>query len=256
MRENVKATNGMINFAAISNYSRPLAKVLRMSLKVLPRTMAVPIMQGPLRGKKWIVGSSDHGCWLGSYEFKKQKLFQQMVTRGSVIFDVGANVGFYTLLSSVLTGSEGRVYAFEPLPANAALLRRHVEMNGIRNAVVEELAVSDTCGSAFFEIHPSNAMGKLAESGTLKVKKASLDELVNNGELKPPDVIKIDVEGEELGVLRGAGQVLARFHPKLFLATHGPGVHQDCCEFLTGMGYRLTPIGHENLGESDELLAE
>lgn len=66
--------------------------------------MVVPVLQGSLRGRKWIVGSSNHGCWLGSYEWKKQRLFTRTVSSGDVVFDIGAHVGFYTLLASVLVG--------------------------------------------------------------------------------------------------------------------------------------------------------
>jgi len=81
---------------------------------VIPRSVRVPILQGPLRGKCWIVGSATHGCWLGSYEAVKQSAFAASVKAGGVTYDVGANVGFYTLLASALAGPRGHVFASSP----------------------------------------------------------------------------------------------------------------------------------------------
>src|SRR5579864_334767 len=90
-----KAADSMsirINFSAI-NRSSLLGRILRLPLRLLPRGSVVPILQGPLRGRRWIVGSSTHGCWLGSYENGEQKILQASIRPGSVVYDIGANVG-------------------------------------------------------------------------------------------------------------------------------------------------------------------
>src|SRR4030095_2658449 len=99
-----------------------LGKRLRLPTRFIPSDARVRILQGPLRGKKWIAGSSTHGCWVGSFEYEKQLAFRRAVSRGDVVYDLGAHVGFYTLLPSVLAGEAGHVYSFEPLAANAAIL--------------------------------------------------------------------------------------------------------------------------------------
>jgi len=86
-----------MNWLRISDKSL-FGKVLRFPLRLLPAQTRMPIMQGRLKGKRWIVGSSNHGCWLGSYEFDKQHLFERTITQGSIVFDLGGHVGFYTLL--------------------------------------------------------------------------------------------------------------------------------------------------------------
>lgn len=68
-----------VNFSAVSS-DRWLGQVMRWPLRLIPRSVAVPIVQGPLRGKRWVVGSSTHGCWLGSYEYVKRRLFEQHVS--------------------------------------------------------------------------------------------------------------------------------------------------------------------------------
>ena len=97
-----------MNFSGISN-KKLLGKLLRFPFRFIPTDMRMPILQGRLKGKKWIVGSSNHGCWLGSYEYEKRLVFEKTVTKGSIVFDIGAHVGFYTLLASVLVGPGGRV---------------------------------------------------------------------------------------------------------------------------------------------------
>ncbi len=204
---------------------------------------------------KWIVGSSNHGCWLGSYEYAKRCAFERVVREGSVVFDIGANVGFYTLLASVLVGARGRVFAFEPLPRNLRYLKEHLQINGIRNVSVIEGAVSDCDGVADFEEGRTHSMGRLAPCGRLAVRTVSLDEMMKRGELPPPDCMKIDVEGGEKLVLTGARVLLGNTRPNIFLATHGPGVHQQCCELLGSFGYHLRPIGPNSLEQCDEVFA-
>lgn len=235
-----------MNFSAISNGS-VFGRALRLPLRLIPETAVLPVLQGPLRGKKWIAGSSSHGCWLGSYEYQKQRRFQSSVRPGDVVFDVGANVGFYSLLASVLVGSQGKVYAFEPLPQNLRFLIRHLELNRVGNVSAFETAISDRSGVARFQEARNNSMGKLAESGSLTVNTTTIDELVACGECAPPDLLKIDVEGAELAVLQGARQTLATRRPTLFLATHGQEIHGECCRLLKSLGCTLDSIGEDEV---------
>jgi Met-10+ like-protein len=153
-----------MNFSGISGKTF-LGRLLRYPLKFIPRRMKLPILQGRLRGKRWIAGSSTHGCWLGSYEYDQRILFEQLVAEGSVVFDLGAHVGFYTLLAAVLVGPRGKVYAFEPMPDNIYFLKEHLRLNRITNLTVIDRAVSDSSGVATFVEEPSSAMGHFAALG-------------------------------------------------------------------------------------------
>lgn len=230
-------------------------KILRQPLRLIPAGTHLPILQGRLRGKRWIAGSSIHGCWLGSYELEKQKLFEAEVKRGSVVFDVGANVGFYTMLASVLVGPSGKVFAFEPVPRNIQLLNEHLRLNRITNAKIIEKAVSDTNGQACFDESADTSMGHLDVSGRLNVGTVSIDTLVSEGKVLLPECVKIDVEGGEFRVLTGAKSMLAEAHPRIFLATHGKEIHRQCCEFLRSLDYDLVPIDGQSLEETDEVFA-
>lgn len=243
-----------MNFSGISNQT-VMGKLMRLPLRLIPSQMRVPILQGRLKGKRWIAGARNHGCWLGSYEYDKQVLFEKIVTEGSIVFDVGAHVGFYTLLASVLVGPKGRVFAFEPFPANFSYLKQHLRLNHITNVTAIAAAVSDSAGTAYFENGTHSSQSHLALQGSLQVETLTLDDLIERGQVSPPDYIKIDVEGAEMLVLSGARALLAKHHPTIFLATHGPELHQQCCQFLSNLGYQLNYIGGSCLEKSDEILA-
>ena|ERR1700720_1331734 len=230
-----------------------LGKVLRYPLRILPRDTALPILQGPLRGKKWIVGSHIHGCWLGTYESEMQKSVAKEIKPGDVFYDVGANVGFYSLLGAVVA-SPGKVYAFEPLSTNIDYLVKHLKLNKIHNVEVIDVAVSDAVGSAPFQAEETRAMGRLGTSGGVYVRTSTLDALIKEQKIAPPCCIKMDIEGAEFRALLGAKQCFARYRPKLFLATHGESVQQQCRQLLKSWNYELHCTYHR-LGASDEFLA-
>jgi len=243
-----------MNFSGISGRTF-LGRLLRYPLKLIPRRMKMPILQGRLRGKKWIAGSSTHGCWLGSYEYEQRLLFEQLVTEGSVVFDLGAHVGFYTLLAAVLVGPRGKVYAFEPLPNNIHFLKAHLRLNRIDNVTVIDRAVSDSSGAATFVEEPSSAMGHFAAHGSLRVQTVSLDDLFLSGTIPAPDFIKIDVENAEWLALKGAENLLRSARPTIFLSTDVYDSHRQCCQYLESFGYQLRPIGARSLERAEEILA-
>jgi FkbM family methyltransferase len=242
-----------MNFSGISGRSL-LGKAARFALRFIPADTVMPILQGPLRGKRWIVGSSNHGCWLGSYEYDKRRVFERMIAQGDIVYDIGAHVGYYTLLSSILVGDCGQVVAFEPLPANLVYLKQHLKLNRIANVALVEAAVSDHGGYACFHPGSNNYMGYIADDGILTVKSVSLDELYANDQIPVPDLIKIDVEGAEILVLSGAKNLLTAKRPILFLATHGIEIHRQCLIFLGDLDYRLQPLNGVDLENCDEIL--
>jgi FkbM family methyltransferase len=243
-----------MNWTSISNTSL-IGRLLRLPLRLIPRQTVVPILQGPLRGKKWIVGSGNHGYWLGSYELGKRALFKKAISPGGVVYDLGANVGYYTLLSAVLAGPLGRVFAFEPLPRNLEFLRRHLSLNRIDNATVIEAAVTDRGGTVHFEEDASTSKGRIGAQGTLEVRSVALDELVARERMPWPDLLKIDIEGGEFLALQGARRILTESHPVIFLSTHSGKIHKECLAFLESLGYRIVPIDRRPLDRSRDVLA-
>jgi FkbM family methyltransferase len=232
-----------------------MGRLLRFPLRLIPDRAVMPVLQGRLRGKRWIAGSSDHGCWLGSYEYAPRRVFEETITLGSIVYDIGAHVGYYTLLASELVGADGHVYAFEPHPKNIAYLDQHLEINSIQNVTVFEGAVADRSGEAYFKFGPSRSMGKISDQGETRVTLFYLDELIDEGKIKPPQFMKIDVEGAELAVLHGASNCLRTHHPTLFLETHSDRIHQESLRELGDLGYELKPLTNQTLNGAGTILA-
>ena len=212
--------------------------MLRWPLHIVPKAAVFPIMSGPARGFKWVVGASIHGCWLGTYEKNKQKRFNAAIRPDDVVYDLGAQAGFYSLLASRLVGRQGAVYAFEPLPRNVRFLQKHIELYGVTNINVFELAIGGTDGTARFADGPNPLQGSLSESGARAVRVAQLDTLFSEGRLRPPNVLKIDIEGGGLAACLGAKRLLETYKPNVFLAIDAQSDY-ECCDFLKTLGYRI-----------------
>ena len=246
----------MMDLSKISSNQKPLGKLLRLPLRLIPKQAVFPILQGVLKGRKWIVGSGEHGYWLGWYEIGKRQAFEAAIPEGAVVYDIGANVGYYSLMAAVLAGPTGHVYAFEPLPRNVDFLRRHVALNKMKDLItVLDVAVSDKSGEAAFDLGASTSMGHIAETGEIKVKQVRLDDLIASGEIKPPDYMKIDVEGAEGEVLSGARTLLENHQPILFLDTHQREAHNATVAILTELDYDIVCLDGKPLPESKELIA-
>jgi FkbM family methyltransferase len=244
----------MINLSK-SDFNSSLGKLLRLPFKLIPNKTVIPILQGKLKGKKWIKGSSINGCWLGTYEFDKQIIFQKYITPGMVIYDVGANVGYYSLLSSILTGANGKVFSFEPVPRNIYFLKKHIALNKLDNVTVIDKAVSDKITKLKFSLSSNPSMGHISDDGEIEVETINLDEFNRQGNLLP-DLIKMDIEGAEYYALSGAKELLKEKKPIIFLATHSKEIHIKCIELLKSLGYKITPIDNLTVFDCSELIAE
>jgi FkbM family methyltransferase len=214
----------------------------------------LPILAGPLSGSRWLPASGGKIVRLicGTYEQAQSRLFHQHVTAESTVFDLGANVGYYTLLAAKLARL-GQVVAFEPEPRNAAFLRSNIAANRCQNVSIHELAIAATTGVAKFKFGSGSGTGALAAEGTLAVKTVKLDEFVATSGLRPTH-LKIDVEGAEIDVLRGGLEALQACRPTIFLSTHGAAAHADCCELLQELKYDLQPIDGPDVASAAELL--
>jgi FkbM family methyltransferase len=252
---------------------RSLARTVGSVLvgRLLPRGIPLPVVRGPMRGMWFILGSAagDGGgasIYIGSSEPEQTGVVTRTLKEGQVLFDIGANVGYYTLLASRAVGDRGRVVAFEPFIRNVAFLARHVAMNHLSNVILMPYALSCVAGLTEFKPGRNNALGCLAGVGSerdaadrdqrspsVAVPSTTLDDFVAHHGLVP-DAVKIDVEGAELLVLQGARQTLRRRGPKIFLSTHTEALRRDCVALLVGEGYDLTPIGAPSLESASEFL--
>jgi FkbM family methyltransferase len=218
-----------------------LGKILRLPLFLIPQDAEVRILQGPLRGKKWIKGSGPNSYWLGTFEVERVRALANAMSPGATVYDIGANVGIYTLLSSSRVGGSGAVYAFEPLERNLAYLRKHVVLNKLQNCTIVEQAIGNREGERLFSaIGGDFCAAKFSPDGDVSVPTTTLDACIYGAKrFRPPDVLKIDVEGAEFEVLQGAARAISEFCPMIFVEIHGTQLHADCREFLLGKGYRI-----------------
>jgi len=222
-----------------------LGRVVRAPLRLIPRGTIVRIPRGPLKGLKWIVGASTHGCWLGTFEADKVAAFKSEIHRESIIYDLGANAGVYTLLAASQAAA-GHVYSFEPLDRNLEFLRRHIELNRFTNCTVIPAALHSSSGWAQFAEGPTPDMSALATGGSLRVKTVALDQLREAGTLPAPDLIKMDIEGNELEALHGAARLLESDRPIIYVAAHSSNLQRDCAEFLRNLGYSVALVPGSN----------
>lgn len=233
--------------------------------RVLPRR-PYPVLRGPLRGAQIVLGSlAGEGGGASVYfdllEPEQSRALLGLLRPGAVFCDVGANVGYYTLLGSRLVGSAGAVLAVEPSVRNLALLRRHVELNRAANVRVVAGACAERDGYTRFEAGANSAVGHLAgatlaadaEASADRVPTHTLDGLVAAHGIVP-DVVKIDVEGAELRVLQGAVGVLRRDRPALLLSVHSDALRDACLALLRELGYAAQPLAPSGTA-ADEYLA-
>jgi FkbM family methyltransferase len=183
----------------------------------------------------------------GSWEPEVVRSIQDHVHSGTRVLDIGAQSGFYSLLLSRLVGPEGMVFAFEPLPANFRVLEENLRLNSIQNVMIRREAVSDFSGNISFDF-PREEVSLIAgpvlpsdNLGTFQVPAISLDDFFRQiGQ--PIQFIKMDVEGAETAVLRGAVQTLKAFHPSMVVELHHDvpqdGLH-PAVTLLTELGYQI-----------------
>ena len=228
--------------------------LVKESVKYLLQLLMLQIRSGPLKGKKWIVASGTKFL-SGEYEPANTGVFLESLNEGDVLYDVGAHIGYYSVLASDLVGPSGQAIAFEPRPLNAHYLRRHIRSNQCGNVRLVQACVGETSGSCRFEGRTGTGTGHISRNGNLTVQIVSLDELYREGELPTPNFIKIDVEGAEILVLKGSKGIIAEARPTILVSTHDDELLGQCSDFLTAMDYHLELIDEPSLTYNRDILA-
>ncbi len=230
---------------------KPLARLIRGGLnRAAPVGLVeVKVAAGDLAGYTILLDMQvDKDYWLGTYEPELQSALHELIPAGAVIYDVGANIGYVSLLLAKAAGGTGKVYAFEALPSNVEQLRRNVALNGMEaQVVVVDNAVTQAPGPVRFLVHASGGMGKAAGSAgrddryqsEVTVPGISLDEFVYGQGNPLPQVVKMDIEGGEVMALPGMRRVLREARPLMLMELHGPESSRVTWETLTAAGYEI-----------------
>ena len=188
------------------------------------------------------------GYWIGSYEAKVQEILMRLCGLGSCFYDVGTSLGFFSLAVGSRVGPGGCVFGFEPEPENARRLRQMAARNKLeeRVTIVEEAVWSATVTEIPFQrggrqntyggVVADGVTPILAKGEIRSVKAVSLDDFVADGH-PAPNIIKIDVEGGECEVLKGARQVFLQHRPALVCEVHHEEASQWIATWLAEMNY-------------------
>ena len=207
------------------------------------------IRSGYLAGYRWCRHHRYvNGYWLGHYEMPLQDALVRELDAGDVFYDIGASAGFFSLLGAHCVGRRGKVFAFEPVPANIDAIGEAVRINGISNLTIVGAAVSDLTGDTDFLLGENPSMGHIPrhedqEPGRLEVRTIALDDFVKTAPF--PNMIKMDIEGAEVMALRGAAEVLrGPKPPKLLIEVHSKGTAMGVRQELLRAGYRVTYLHH------------
>lgn len=203
----------------------------------------------------------------GDYEPPTSKLISQIVAPGDCVIDIGANIGFFTLLLAKQVGPTGHVFSFEAIPDLRAAIESNIRLDQFENISLFDTAASDREGTFEFFLGPESHLGISSlrpiqrASESIQVKTTPLDCL--GFEKHRIAMAKIDVEGAELAVLRGMREILDRDHPDLVLEVTDKFLNEfgdsgeELFELLQSFGYKIYEICDEGLklvpSWSDEL---
>jgi FkbM family methyltransferase len=229
----------------------PLARFIRGSLNasVDEGLSVIEVAAGLLKGYQVQLNlKAEKSRWLGTYEPELQAALHEFLKPGMTVYDVGANIGYVTLMLAHQTGANGKIFAFEALPVNVERIQKNIALNSLTNVTVVSGAVLDKTGSVTFYVHDSVGMGKAAGSAgrreehykaEITVPGLSLDEFVYEQSNPAPEAVKMDIEGGEVLALPGMSRILREYHPLMLLELHGPESEKVAWETLTAAGYTL-----------------
>ena len=208
----------------------------------------------------WLAGDDTVGdlLWTGDFEPGPRRFVREFLQPGMIVVDAGAHQGYYTVMSSKLVGDRGQVLAFEPSPRERRRLHWHLRINRCSNVTVEPAALGAREGEAdlFIVAGRDNGCNSLRRpevrhpTRRVRVSVTTLDAYLGSHGQPRVDFMKVDVEGGELDLLRGARELMSRFPRPVIMCeaedfrTAGWGYRSgDILEFLKGAGFHVFDIG-------------
>jgi FkbM family methyltransferase len=216
-------------------------------------------------GGRMILDTNDHLAWRirceEGFEPEVRREFERMASRDVNVIDIGANIGYYTILASRLAGAEKRVFSFEPQASMVGKLRRNIEANSLSNVEVFPFALADTPGTAIFNLplEGVEAFGSMRANGRFKIAKTvqvemhRLDDVLDKLGNPKIGLIKMDAEGAELLILRGARELLSSTDkPDLIFEANEVNCNPfgycvfDILQYVHSFGYRLRQLDNED----------
>jgi FkbM family methyltransferase len=267
-RSNLNFSEGRLGKAFL-RFAVPFAKLRRFpvigpglrwaSAKLIPRDTLtwVQVQRGPAQGI-WLHLNPRTGqdYFNGDVEPEVQTVLRKYLRPGMTVFDIGANIGFFSLLAARLVGAIGRVTAFEADPEIVERLRENVVRNQAAISV-EEKAVWSSSSPVLFaradaEASPDRGLGhvidndaKRPEPSTIRVEAVTVDDYARKS--GAPDFIKCDAEGAEVEVFRGADKLLNERPPLILCEMHGEENRKTLLKLFANLGYRCEACGKNHV---------
>ena len=185
------------------------------------------------------------------------EVFMREVKYGDVVLDIGANMGYYTLLASKIIGNNAKIYAFEPDPGNFSLLKKNMKANNIKNVVLEQKAVSNETGKIkLYSCSDNKGDHRIYDSHdgrrALDIRAVSMDDYFKDykGVI---NFIKMDIQGAEIGALQGMQALLAKNKPLKMITEYWPNGlrrfgadHEGYLKMILACGFEMFEISEEN----------
>ena len=219
------------------------ARVLRADQKIWAkvkegRARGLWLELNPRTGQTYLHGGAEPGV---------QEILAKRLRPGMVFYDLGANIGFFSLLAARIVGEQGHVFSFEPDTEVAARLRRNIARNDLSNVTVVESGLWSSSGNVNFVAADSSSpdrgtgqfVGWDSPIGT-PMPCVALDDFVAGA--RRPDAIKCDVEGAEIEALRGAETLLRADRPWVLCETHSESNDRSARELLRDCGYSVETV--------------
>lgn len=196
----------------------------------------------PRTGQNYRLGETERAC---------QAVVAEKLRPGDIFYDLGANIGLFSLLAAKATGPTGKVFSFEPDAQIAERLRRNAERNGLSTITVVEMGVWSASGAVNFisadSSSPDRGVGRFQLDGAAGTPApcVSLDDFVQSA--TAPCAIKCDVEGAELEVFRGAENLLRAYRPWILCELHSRANDQAWRELVGRLGYSFEPVDESHV---------
>ena len=242
---------------------RIVLRVLSVATGWTSRVPRVPgmyrtrVLTGPLAGTMLTLPALERPSFaLGNFERHVVNAIRAEMVSGGVAYDVGAYVGYLTMVMSRCAGPDGTVVAFEASPRVLPALKANLAADEFANTEIVDRAVSDQSGTLSFEMYPYSTIGRISRDGTaddavtVEVQAITLDEYVYELGNPPPDLIKIDVNGAELQVLQGADRLLREQAPKVLVEVR-TRTQPEVADLMAAAGYRARHLEAEDQARAD-----
>lgn len=228
----------------------------RLSHRLLPADEKVwaQIEAGPAKGIWMELNPRTSQSYVrGEGEILVQQVLAERIKPGTVFYDLGANIGLFSLLAGRLVGANGKVFSFEPDATVAARLRRNVARNEFENVTVVEAGIWSASGNRNFVVadaaSPDHGLGRFATRNDaslgLPTRCIALDDFIQTA--PAPDAIKCDVEGAEVEVFRGAQKLIEARRPWIVCEIHSPENDRALRSHFTRYSYHLEAVDANHL---------